>query len=42
VHEAGRRFLVPSLVVFQTLDKGTRAIADTGDGHSNLFHTELS
>jgi hypothetical protein len=39
MHEAGKRFFVPSPVVFQPLDKGTRAVADTGDGHSDIFHT---
>ena len=39
VHEAGNRVHVPSLVVFQTLDEGTRAVANTGKGHSDSCHT---
>jgi len=38
MHEAGKRPVVPSLVIFQSLDKRTCAIANPGDGHPDFSH----
>jgi hypothetical protein len=42
MHEARKFSLASSLVIFQTLDKGTRAVSDAGNGYFYLFHEKPS